>query len=337
MATDSPNDYWFYQNKGVKTESSIFTKIHYNLGSKFIAYGDIQYRNVNFIYQQDALYSTALNPVYWNFINPKGGLRFNQSKKISHYTSIGLSHREPTRNDLFSGYDDVAPINDYQYVGFGVDTIDIRTIKPERVVDLELGSELRTNKLSINANVYYMNFKNEIAPIGRLSYIGLPLRKNVKSSFRSGVEIDATYRPIKNIAFRQSFSYSYNRIRQWSTDDSIPQVYNNVSPLLTPNIISNTSISFNWKIVTIGLSSRYISSSYLDNTMNSDYKTPDYLLIDGSIGIDYKSLSIRTMINNITGVRYFTSGYVGYNGVTTTPAYFIGAPRNIYVTISLKF
>ena len=337
MATDNLNEYWLYQNKGVKTEFSIFTKIHYNLSSRLIIYGDIQYRNVNFIYHQDTIYSTSLNPIYWNFINPKGGLRFNQSKKISHYTSIGLSHREPTRNDLFNGYDDVTPINKYKYVGFGVDTIDIRTIKPERVLDIELGSELRTNKLNISANIYYMNFKNEIAPIGRLSYIGLPLRKNVKSSFRSGIEVDLMYKPIKILTFKQSFSYSFNRIKQWSTDDSIPQVYNNVSPLLTPSIISNTNISFNWKIITIGLSTRYISSSYLDNTMNSDYKTPDYLLIDGSIGIDYKKISIRTMINNITGVRYFTSGYVGYNGNTNTPAYFIGVPRNIYVTISLKF
>ncbi len=33
-----------------------------------------------------------------------------------------------------------------------------------------------------------MNFRNEIAPIGALSYIGNPLRENVGASYRRGVE-----------------------------------------------------------------------------------------------------------------------------------------------------
>jgi iron complex outermembrane receptor protein len=254
---------------------------------------------------------------------------------MSHYFSVGMSHREPTRNDLFSGYDDVEPINRNEYVGFGVDTIDIRNIKPERVIDFELGTEWKSDKISISTNVYYMDFENEITPIGRLSYIGLPLRKNVESSFRSGIEFDLKYNPIRNLTISQTFNYSYNRIREWVTDDDM--VFSNVAPLLTPNIITNTSVSYKWNVLTFGLSGRYVGKSYLDNTMNEEFTTPDYFLLDGYIGVDYKRISFRTMVNNITNVRYFTSGYVGFNGVDNTRAFFIGAPRNIYLTLSYKF
>ena len=47
---------------------------------------------------------------------------------------------------------------------------------------------------SVQANLYSMEFRDEIAPIGALSYIGTPLRKNVGASYRRGVEADVTYR-----------------------------------------------------------------------------------------------------------------------------------------------
>jgi iron complex outermembrane receptor protein len=326
---------WFYTNKGIRTEISTFTKVHYDINNKLTSYVDVQFRNSNFIYVPDVVYTERLDPISWNFLNPKAGLKYNQNKKMSHYFSVGMSHREPTRNDLFSGYDDVEPINRNEYVGFGVDTIDIRNIKPERVIDFELGTEWKSDRISISTNVYYMDFENEITPIGRLSYIGLPLRKNVESSFRSGIEFDLKYNPIRNLTISQTFNYSYNRIREWATDDDM--VFSNVDPLLTPNIITNTSVSYKWNVLTFGLSGRYVGKSYLDNTMNEEFTTPDYFLLDGYIGVDYKRISFRTMVNNITNVRYFTSGYVGFNGVDNTRAFFIGAPRNIYLTLSYKF
>lgn len=326
---------WLYTNKGIRTEISTFTKVHYDITNKLTSYVDVQFRNSNFIYVPDVAYTERLDPISWNFLNPKAGFKYNQNKKLSYYTSVGMSHREPTRNDLFSGYDDVEPINRNEYVGFGVDTIDIRNIKPERVIDFELGTEWKSDKISISTNVYYMDFKNEIAPIGRLSYIGLPLRKNVESSFRSGIEFDLKYNPIKNLIISQTFNYSYNRIKEWTTDDGV--VFSNVAPLLTPNIITNTSVSYKWNVLTFGLSGRYVGRSYLDNTMNEEFTTPDYFLLDGYVGVDYKRISFRTMVNNITNVRYFTSGYVGFNGVDNTRAFFIGAPRNIYLTLSYKF
>lgn len=332
-------DIWLYTNKGVKTDLSGFFKFYYNTTGKLMPYIDLQYRTTSFTYKEDASNSISLKPINWSFFNPKAGFRYNMSKKLSYYTSVGMSHREPTRNDLFNGYDDVSPIDDNIYEGrtdYGIDTIDIRTIKPERVIDFELGVEYKSKKLSTALNVYYMKFENEIAQIGQLSMLGLPLRKNVKSSFRSGIEFDATYKPIKSISITQSFNYSFNRIKEWATSDSIPVVYKNVEPLLTPNIISNTGVSYSYKIITVGLSARYIGKSYLDNTMNSDYVTPDYLLLDGSISISYKAITVRTIVNNITNVRYFTSGYVGANALGSTPAYFIGAPRNIYVSLSFR-
>ena len=212
-----------------------------------------------------------------------------------------------------------------------IDTIDIRTIKPESVIDFEIGTEWRSKNLFIQLNGYYMDFKNEIVQIGQISYIGLPLRKNVASSFRSGVEFDVNWLVTTRLTFSQNLNYSYNKIKEY-TNDYDQTTYKNVSPLLTPNLISNTSVSYKYKWITIGVNGRYVSKSYLDNAQNDKYVTPEFFLLDSYTQFELKGVSLRISVNNITNQRYYTSGYV-----TSTSSYYVGAPRNFYLTLNYKF
>ena len=52
----------------------------------------------------------------------------------------------------------------------------------------------------LQANVYAMEFRNEIALTGELSDIGLPLRRNVDRSHRRGVELEVGYEPSRRSA-----------------------------------------------------------------------------------------------------------------------------------------
>ena len=71
---------------------------------------------------------------------------------------------------------------------------DLARVRPETVHDLESGVTLSTPLLRLQANAFWMDFRNEIEPIGALSYQGLPLRKNVSRSYRRGVEVDGSVR-----------------------------------------------------------------------------------------------------------------------------------------------
>ena len=52
---------------------------------------------------------------------------------------------------------------------------------------LEAGVDFNTPRLALQANVYAMEFTDEIALSGELSEIGLPLRRNVDDSYRRGL------------------------------------------------------------------------------------------------------------------------------------------------------
>lgn len=313
-----------YKNTGYKTDFSAYLKMQRTI-NRLTIYTDVQYRMVNFWYKKDNL---NLDPLNYNFFNPKAGLSYvlNRSKI---YASYGINHREPTRNDLFSGYDDVTPNSKNSFIGFGVDTLNFGMIKPETVQDFELGYEVQIKKLKIGLNVYHMIFKNEIVPIGKLSYIGLPLRKNVEQSQRSGVEIQSELK-IGPFVIYADAAYQTSKIKSYHSDlDSI--TYNNVSPLMSPKLISNQRISYSFKKFSICVGGRYISESYLDNTQS--LKLPETYIMTANVKYAYRSHGISLRIENLTNSNYYLGGYsLGINR-----AFYVGAIRSYFVNYTYNF
>ena len=315
-----------YKNNGIKNEFSSFLKLSYQI-KQLMFFGDLQYRYAEFTYQSDKNSPLNIAPANWQFINPKAGISYLIKSKHVLYASIGRSSREPTRNDMFAGYDNIDSLN-YKEIG------NLSRIKPETVTDLELGIKLLYQKCKLELNVYDMEFKNEIAAIGQLSYIGLPLRKNVASSFRRGMELNLSATPIKHLSIVTQANWSFNRIKTYTTDyDSL--TYKNVQPLLTPNLVINQSLGYSFsKWLKTEISARYMSQSYLDNSNNDKYITPSSLTFNAAICVSFlRQHSINFMVNNITDQKYYTSGYVQ----SGQPYYFAMATRNYFVTLKLRF
>lgn len=315
-----------YKNYGHKSELAAFLKASYTK-KKFTIFGDLQYRNAQFNYYADKNTPINIESVNWQFINPKGGLSYLISNKHVLYATIGKTSREPTRNDMFAGYDNIDSLN---YLEIGK----LKRVKSEEVTDVEAGVKINVTKVKIDFNLYSMEFKNEIAAIGQLSYIGLPLRKNVESSYRRGVELDLLAEPIRRLVFGTQFNLSSNRIKTFTTDyDSL--TYTNVRPLLTPEMILNQTVSYGftkWFKAEVG--ARYLSESFLDNSNNKNYVIPSSLTFNGAVCFTFmKRHSLNFMVNNITDQKYYTSGYVQAG----QSYYFAMATRNYFVTLKLRF
>jgi iron complex outermembrane receptor protein len=303
-----------YTNTGTKTEYSAYSKIGYTIG-KFNLFGDIQVRNVSFSYIGD----TSIAKLNWTFINPKGGITYNASNNTNYYFSVSQSHREPTRSDMFGGYDNLstqAKANLYPFVS----TSQQKIITPEQVIDYELGSNVNFRKFSAQYNLYYMDFKNEITLLGALGSNGLPLMTNVSKSYRSGVELDLKYCLDSHFAITNTSNYSYCRIKGDGYE---------YQPLLTPNLIVNQGVEYMYKGFTIGVQAKYHSKSYInsDNTLT----TPEFVIINGNIGYTYKRYSLKFQGVNLTNTRYYTSGY----GMGTDKYYFVNAPISGYLTLKM--
>jgi iron complex outermembrane receptor protein len=203
------------------------------------------------------------------------------------------------------------------------------------VHDLEAGARYRTPSVDLQANIYSMDFRNEIAPIGQLSYLGSPLRQNVKSSYRRGIEGDITVRATHRLTIGGNIATSTNRIREY-TDSSgdAPVTYHNVEPLLTPRLLSAARAAFLVAGgVSVALEGRHQSRSFLQNTSDPRLTLPASSNLDASLSWQLGNYELVARGNNLLDSKAYGSGYAS-GGVSY---YFVVPPRNFFVTLRASF
>ena len=281
-----------YENTGYKRDLSIFTTAEHSWKNLTI-FGDLQYRNTHFSYKGTA----KMNDYNWNFLNPKAGLSYAIKPNLNLYYSMGKTSREPTRNDMFGGNDDLLADS----LGNGMIYID----KAETVLDQELGIRYNTSNFALNVNLYYMSFKNEIILNGKFGPNGLALTNNVDRSIRTGLEISANYLLNAHWELANNSSFNYSKI----TENEV-----SFSPILTPAILINQEVIYKNKELRVSLSGRYQSKSFMDFANSAELK--GYFLLNSQISYTKKRYQLSLFANNLLNAKYFNNGYVDYDGVT---------------------
>ncbi len=336
-----------YENTGFKRTANVFGKLEYRLGS-WLLYGDLQLRWAEFTYEGDV----DLGSVDWTFVDPKIGFRRFFSPRLSAYASVGRAQREPTRMDLLLGEDNATVRHD------------LEAVRPEEVMDLEAGVDLDTPTVGLQANLYSMEFSNEIALTGELSAIGLPLRRNVEDSYRRGLELDLRWMMNPRWTLLHSSNFSRNRISEWTQFYDVYDeqgtflgsraiTHRDVPPLLTPAAIVNLGVEWSYRDGRFALIGRHVAESHLDNTGNDDLVTPAYSNLDLRVSLDlgrwWSAGSPRLTFyvdNLLDDLEQYAGGYsypflvrdfAGRDTIDGIPYYYPLAGRNVRVKLEFDF
>jgi len=299
-----------YTNRGYKQEVSAFVKANYDLG-QFNFFADLQIRYANFNFSNDA----AGIGILWGFFNPKAGICWQPNKNSALYYSVGRVGREPTRTDIFAGNDE--PLRDSS------GALSTFITNAEYVLDQEFGYRANGKNWSWNANLFYMQFRNEIVLNGKFGPNGLALNAAFTKSFRSGVEIQGHWTPIAGLMLSNASSFNYSRISEQGIS---------FSPIYTPFLIVNQTVAYSFNGFRVGLDARYQSRSFIDfgNTVALDA----YVLLNGQFSYSIQGWEFSFMVNNILNSKYFNQGYVDWDG---TAKYFVQAPLNVYGMVVFRF
>ena len=317
-----------YDNTGHKQDASAFVKVSYDAG-RVRWFADVQTRHASFRYEPDPRAGVTERAIDWTFVNPKGGVTVRVASGLSAFASYGKTTREPARSDLLAGDDDLNSdnVNDYG---------DFRRVKPESVRDGELGLTFQRRAFTLSANVYSMDFTNDIARIGAPTASGSILRRNVGSSYRRGLEFDGTWRAASRLVLGANAAWSTNRIKQF-TDSSrgTPVVRYNVEPLLTPRLISAQRAEFTAShSLTLSVEGRYQSRAHLDNTSSGDRILPSFYVVDATARYVVSRYALMVRGGNLGDNQNYGSGSVSRSGKVR---YFVLPARAINVTAEIAF
>src|SRR5690554_5440440 len=323
----------YYDGDADKREFSVFTKATYLINDSWSLFGDLQGRFIN--YKTSGITSDLVEMVMdedYSFFNPKAGATYKLNSSNQFYFSYGRAHREPARTDFREN---------------------ITTA--EKLDDFELGWRLDTEKTKISANVYYMDYKNQLVLSGEMSDTGRALRTNSGESYRLGLEIDAEVQIVPSLKVRPNIALSSNKNVDFvaSIDGELVNLgKTNIS--FSPSIVAANMLEYSpVKNLQIGFLSKFVGEQYMGNIDSEASKLDSYFVNDLNIAYRLdnipvvKEILFSALINNIFNVKYISNGYFytydddfSNPGTVTTvegAGYFPQATTNFLVGATVKF
>ncbi|MFA5850648.1 MAG: TonB-dependent receptor plug domain-containing protein [Bacteroidales bacterium] len=304
----------WYHNFGYKSDFSLFMKGEFNLTGKIVAFADIQYRGVRFTLRGEDKDMVSLDyKMKYNFFNPKIGLTYNMNTKNQFYASMAVGRKEPGRSDIKES----------------IKSGRADEIKDERLIDYEAGYRLNLTKLVLSANIYMMEYKDQLVPTGKLSETGYVIKENVPVSSRRGVELAAAWKPVKQLRIDANLTLSSNKIKNYTAWTDMYDNENDWNPLPQKSrFFETTDLSFSpgttgmamvsffpWESASISFNGKYVGKQYYDNTSSDTRSIPSYFVIGLKATKSFKLgsssfMDVHFYIDNILNRKYFSNAWV---------------------------
>ena len=297
-----------YQNTGRKSDASGFLALASSTKTLHLR-AAAQMRHVSFNYSGSVILP-AQNHTFLNF-------ELAATKSLGNgklYYRFGHTGREPTRNDLFAGEDDLLSGGDGPLLG---------VTDPEFVYDHELGLTGNATAFRYALNLFYLDFKDEITLNGSFGPNGLPLRSSVASSYRTGLEIQLA----RNLGARWEAALNGTWMRSRIEQDGTV-----FSPVLSPDLVVQPSLTYRKNKWFAGLDARYQSESYLD--LSNEFLLENFTTLDLRAGFESGRWSIVGQLFNLANAAYATNGQLDVFGRAT---YHRQAGRNFWITLNYRW
>ena len=287
--------YEWYRNRGQKHDNTTYLKLNYDFSNRFNIYGDLQFRYIDYTLSgmDDSFDSIPYHETY-PFFNPKVGANFQINPDNRLYFVAGMVNREPTRSDIKDAIENG------------------ETVKPETMLDFELGYGLQKMDFNLQANLYAMLYKDQLTPSGDLSSSGYALMENVDKSYRMGIELMAGYRFTKWFSLDGNITLSQNKILDYTFtdfndgDSTLTTYTKNTDLSFSPNVVGAAIATFKpfngAKLQVIG---KYVGKQYCDNTSREVYALDPYFLLNLRASYEWTMknggfVRFNVTVNNLT-------------------------------------
>ncbi len=308
---DLPEGYEFYRNRGDKLDANVYAKANWrvlNRGRECLSlYGDLQYRYVD--YKINGINDEDLQPIpvheTFHFFNPKAGVTYvNGGHQL--YGQFAIANREPSRKN---------------YTEAGVNDIP----QAERLSDYELGYTYSHARFMVGMNLYFMDYDNQLVLTGKYSDTGAYLTRNVKDSYRTGMEFTAGVQICNVLRWDGNITLSRNRIlnytdwvdlygMDWNWMEQKEVQFGNVDIAFSPSVTASSVVTLQYAGLTAMLQTNVVGKQYLDNTMSEEASLPAYSTTN--LHLEYilplpqrwPNIALRCQVNNMFDAHYASNG-----------------------------
>ena len=261
--------------------------------------------------------------------------------RLRLFASVAQAHKEPTRNNYTDGYFTERP-------------------RAERLTDYEVGAAYHAPRWHAAANLYLMNYRNQLVLTGELNEIGEAVSANVPRSYRAGLELQGGFSLPCGLEWTGNLTLSRNRIRDFKeTISGYDDAWNDLPPVeinhgdthiaFSPEILAGSRLAYSIKGLRAELMTQYVGKQYMSNADVAAHRLDDYCVSHLDLSYSFaprryiKNVRVGVAIYNLFNAEYETNGWASSSYLNTPDnrvnytGYAAQAGTNFLANLTLKF
>lgn len=317
------NDYWGRNMHYNTNNLALFAEYKFNISDNWSVSPGVRYEDGTSVFSGDIAYYNAdsiRNEISHQFLLKSISTSYRFRRELEVYANYAEAYRPVILKDI-------VPASVYESVD--------KNLKDAHGFNSEIGLRKTHLRYQLDVSVYYLDYKNRLGTIAlndTLNNLQI-YRTNIGNSRSMGCEFYLNfvlYRR-RNWDVQMFNSTAYNNSYYYDAKIKVGNVNEDVSGNRvesTPQWISRTGLSFNYKKIAVNALYSFVSESYADalnsrssNASGSVGLVPEYALLD--FGIKYvinDTFNIQFNVNNATNKSYFTKRPQFYPGPGIWPS-----------------
>ncbi len=361
--TESNHLYYDYHPRTLAT--GMFMREEWQPSARVLVTGDVAWRHQGYFMRGDRFGGVRFDQPY-DFALPRLGVTYAPRGDVSVFASWAYARREPAFRDLY----DAESNGNVPLLKNGKPLI-----RPEKVNDYELGGSLQNFRVQLTANLFRMDFRDELVYAGQFNTdLGYPILGNAAKSVHQGVELaghavlgagraepwpiggrDAeSARSVRaprgveldldaNATLSDNHFVEYREYSDYSTSPPGLVRYDGNKLGFFPGVIANLGARARWRHATLGVQAQHAGRIYLDSNENILASIGPRTVLNASAGYRFRGagapVEALVRVFNVANTKYATSGYMDYDaaGNPTIPTFIPAATRSVLASVRVEF
>ena len=342
----SDHDVRVYSVRGEKIIAALFGSHLMRPADRVAVQADLQLTYRRYRIYDEAFFGTSFATPYV-FVNPRFGVTLNPERPLSAYASIALANREPRMKSLYDGEEAGAGFTpQFATSATGAYEYDAPFVKPEQLMDVEVGAQVEKQVFRVRANLFWMDFRDEIVPSGGLDQFGVPRTGNADRTRHAGLEVEAMAHLMPGLRGFANATLSRSRFVRFVEYVTLPDYTTRAqdragNPIAGfPAQVANIGLTYALGGITARADLMLVGAQYIDNGGGNDasgapqanLEVDPYALTHLTLGYAFdehsalRGLEFSVDVNNVLDDKVLLFGNVGFGA----PQFFPAATRHMF-------
>jgi len=329
----------------------LFVREEWNAAPTLLVTADLAWRHQSYFMRGDRFDGIRFAQPY-DFALPRLGVTWTPRPGASAFASLSHARREPAFRDLYDA-EGVGSVPLFRVRDVARNVYADPLVRPERVNSVELGGAWQGRRAAASANLFRMDFRDELVPGQFNTDLGFLTLANAARSVHQGLELaaraEAPAGRAGTIVLEGNATLSDHHLVRYREQVSVPGalqadslvelVHDGNTIGQFPSVMANLSARLAGRIGALGIETQHVGRVFLDSAEDRGASLDPRTVVNltASLRVPRSRAEITLRVFNALDAYYAAGGYTYWWGGVKYAEFVPAATRHWLAQVRMEF